>query len=144
MVLIAYDGTAHSDHAIEIAAALLRGGRAHVLHVWEPLSDLSGLSLSGIVPDDDEEFRARDVAEAGAALARLEGFEADAEAVRCEGHPARTIEEVADRIRPDLIVLGSRGLRGLQAVLKGSVSRHVGSHVQAPVLIVPPASLDRG
>jgi nucleotide-binding universal stress UspA family protein len=141
MVLIAYDGSVQANHAITIAGSLLRGGRAHVLHVWEPLSDLSGLALSGVVPDEDEESRAREIAQAGAALARLEGFDADAEAVRSGGHPARTIEEVAERIEPDLIVLGSRGLHGLQAVLKGSVSRHVGSHVSSPVLIVPPAHL---
>jgi nucleotide-binding universal stress UspA family protein len=35
-------------------------------------------------------------------------------------------------------VLGSRGLTGLKAMLKGSVSHHVGAHAHAPVLIIPP------
>jgi nucleotide-binding universal stress UspA family protein len=34
------------------------------------------------------------------------------------------------------VVVGSRGLTGLKAVLEGSVARHVGAHAKAPVLIV--------
>jgi nucleotide-binding universal stress UspA family protein len=141
MILIAYDGSVHSDHAITVAGSLLGGGRAHVVHAWEPLADLSGIALPGFMTDDDGEARGREIAHAGAALARLEGFEADAEAVRCFGNPARALEEVATRLEPELVVLGSRGLRGLQAALKGSVSRRIGSHVASPVLIVPPPHL---
>jgi len=146
MILIAYDGTPHSDYAISIAGMLLCGGQAHVLHVWEPAADPREIALGEAAgadtPAASEEQRAREVAEAGAALARLEGFDARAEALRCDGDPARAIEAAAHRLTPHLVVLGSRRLRGLQTVLKGSVSRRVGIHLPAPVLIVPPAQLE--
>jgi nucleotide-binding universal stress UspA family protein len=141
MILFAYDGSVHSDHAITVAGTLLGGGRARVVHAWDALAEASAIALPGFVPDDNGEARAREVAEAGAALARLEGFEAEAEAVRCYGNPARALEEAARRLAPDLVVLGSRGLRGLQAVMKNSVSRRLGGHILAPVLIIPSAHL---
>jgi nucleotide-binding universal stress UspA family protein len=143
MILFAYDGSVHSDHAITVAGTLLGGGRACVVHAWDALAEASAIALPGFMPDDDGEARAREVAEGGAALARLEGFEAEAEPVRCYGKPARALEEAARRLAPDLVVLGSRGLRGLQAVMKNSVSRRLGTHILAPVLIIPSAHLAR-
>ena len=42
----------------------------------------------------------------------------------------------------ELVVIGSRGLSGLKAALKGSVAHHLGAHSHAPVLIVPPDESD--
>jgi len=50
-----------------------------------------------------------------------------------------TLEAEIERLHPDLVVIGSRGLTGLKAWLKGSMSRHVSAHSHAPVLVVPPA-----
>ncbi len=144
MILFAYDGSVHSDHAITVAGTLLGGGRARVVHAWDALGDVSAITLPGFMPHDDGEERAREVAAAGAALARLEGFEAEAEVVRCYGNPARALAAAARRLTPDLVVLGNRGLRGLQAVMrKSSVSRRLGAHILAPVLIIPSAHLAR-
>jgi nucleotide-binding universal stress UspA family protein len=102
------------------------------------------LSVSQAIRGVDEENRreeaaARAVADAGAALARSAGFEADAEAIRRNGSTAAALEGAIDRLRPELVVIGSRGLLGLKALLERSVSHHVGAHAHAPVLIVPPA-----
>ena len=146
MILIAYDGTSCSDHAIAIAGSLLRGGRAHVLHVWQPLA-ADAYAMAGAIPPagavadgeiDREEAQAQAVAEAGVALARAAGFDADGEAIEA-GSPSLALEDAVDRLKPDVIVVGSRGLTGLKALLKGSVSHHVGAHAHAPVLIVPHA-----
>jgi nucleotide-binding universal stress UspA family protein len=143
MILIAYDGTVHSDHAITVAGALLRGGRAHVLHIWEPLAELPITAVSEVAADaavEGEQARAIEIAEAGAELARLEGFTADAEAV-CSADPATALEDAATRLEADLVLVGSRGLHGLQSLLKGSVSRRVARRVDVPILIVPPPHL---
>jgi nucleotide-binding universal stress UspA family protein len=56
---------------------------------------------------------------------------------RCEsGPPVETIVRVAQEQQADLIVLGSRGLSGLQRLLLGSVSEGVLSHAHCPVLVV--------
>jgi nucleotide-binding universal stress UspA family protein len=85
-----------------------------------------------------QEAEARAVAAAGAEHARRAGFDAEGMAVRHPGSAAAALEQTVDELRPDLVVLGSRGLTGLKALLKGSTSHHVGTHAHAPVLIVPP------
>jgi nucleotide-binding universal stress UspA family protein len=144
MILFAYDGTAHSELAITIAGSLLRGGPAHVVYVWEPVADVPAVAFAPVVlvdTDEADEKRAREIAEAGIELARREGFDADGEAIR-GANTARVLEDAAARVSADLIVLGSRGLNGLQSLLKGSVSRQVEHHHPAPVLVVPPLHFD--
>ena len=147
MILIAYDGSAAANHAVAIAGALLRGGHAHVVHIWEPLASLkAGLPVPGVglpagLPLEDigrQEAIARGVVDAGVQTAREAGFDADGEAVSGDGSPAQMLERAVDRLRPELVVIGSRGLTGLKAILDGSVSHHVSAHAHCPVLIVPP------
>jgi nucleotide-binding universal stress UspA family protein len=145
MILIAYDSTESSDHAIDVAGALLPGARAHVLHVWQPLAaPVAPLALAAAVataPGEltDEELHARAVAAAGVDRAKAAGLDADGEAVEATGSTAAAIELAIERLRPRLVVIGSRGLTGLGALLKGSVSHHVSAHAHTPVLVVPPA-----
>jgi nucleotide-binding universal stress UspA family protein len=150
MILIAYDGTPNAMHAITVAGSLLFGGPAQVIHVWEPVAvPYDSLAFGrGVLPPgtsvdefvDNQEEDARVIAETGADLALEAGFRAEGRAVRAVGSKAATLEEEIDRLHPDLVVIGSRGLTGLKALLKGSVSHHVGVHSHAPVLIVPPAA----
>jgi nucleotide-binding universal stress UspA family protein len=153
MILIAYDGTSNADRAIAVAGTLLRGGRAHIVHVWQPRAAVedgfafAGAGLPAGVPPlaeeiDRQEARARGVTDAGVELARAAGFDADGDAVRGDGSPAQMLESEIERLRPELVVIGSRGLTGLKGMLEGSVSHHVGAHAHAPVLIVPPAPDD--
>lgn len=53
-----------------------------------------------------------------------------------EGTPAAQILRVADRHRADLIVMGSKGLTGLERYLLGSVSRKVARHALCSVLVI--------
>jgi nucleotide-binding universal stress UspA family protein len=50
------------------------------------------------------------------------------------GDPTLEILHEAEMLRPDLIALGSRGLKGFRGML-GSVSRRILGHAQCPVLI---------
>ena len=52
------------------------------------------------------------------------------------GHPVEGILCVAEREKVDLIVIGSRGLRGMKELLLGSVSSAVMHHAPCPVLVV--------
>jgi nucleotide-binding universal stress UspA family protein len=53
-----------------------------------------------------------------------------------EGIPAEQILHIADRHRADLIVMGSKGLTGLERYLFGSVARKVARHALCSVLVV--------
>ena len=52
------------------------------------------------------------------------------------GNPGRTICELANNWSADLIVIGSRGLKGLKEMFLGSVSNYVTHHAPCSVLIV--------
>ncbi|CAE6740054.1 universal stress protein [Nitrospira defluvii] len=56
--------------------------------------------------------------------------------VFAEGSPAEAILSAAERHRADLIVMGSKGLTGIDRFLIGSVSRKVARHGPCSVLVV--------
>jgi nucleotide-binding universal stress UspA family protein len=53
-----------------------------------------------------------------------------------DGDPASTIVEVANREKPDLVIMGSRGLGGIEGLLLGSVSHKVSYSADCTVVIV--------
>ena len=59
-----------------------------------------------------------------------------AEYSQLTGNPGRTICELADTWNADLILVGSRGLKGLKEMFLGSVSNYVTHHAPCSVLIV--------
>jgi nucleotide-binding universal stress UspA family protein len=59
-------------------------------------------------------------------------------AVTCEvreGDPAHEILEAADEVEADLLVLGSRGMTGIEEFFLGSVARNVAKHCRRPVVL---------
>jgi nucleotide-binding universal stress UspA family protein len=54
----------------------------------------------------------------------------------CRGNPADEILQVAEEMKPDLIVMGSHGITGVKHFLLGSVSDRVLEHASCSVLIV--------
>lgn len=52
------------------------------------------------------------------------------------GHPAEIIVEYADRIKPDLIALGARGLHTTFGILLGGIAQQVVEYANYPVLVV--------
>jgi nucleotide-binding universal stress UspA family protein len=56
-----------------------------------------------------------------------------------EGRPAAVILDVAEHLRPDLIVIGSHGRSGLDHLLLGSVAEKVLRRASRPVLVVRPS-----
>ena len=163
--LLCYDGSDDAKRAIEHAAALLGGGPAIVLTVWEsigsmllrhPFPGATELSrqvreISDEVVDEldaDTAERAEATAVEGAELATTGGFEARPLARRALGRYAeraavtvwQAVLETADHEDVAVLVLGSRGQSGLTSALLGSVSYGVVHHAERPVLIVPPAA----
>jgi len=52
------------------------------------------------------------------------------------GYPAEKITEYAEEHRPDLIILGAKGLRHTLGILLGGVAQQVVEYSQAPVMVV--------
>ncbi|MGB3293714.1 MAG: universal stress protein [Phormidesmis sp.] len=53
-----------------------------------------------------------------------------------EGEPKDLVNKVADEINADLVVMGSRGLQGLKAIIGNSVSQYVFQLSSRPMLLV--------
>jgi nucleotide-binding universal stress UspA family protein len=57
-------------------------------------------------------------------------------AVLREGDPKDIVLKVADEVGADLLIMGSRGLKGLKAILENSVSQYVFQLSSRPMLLV--------
>ncbi len=141
-ILIAYDGSPDARHAIDRAAGLVGTQRAHIVYAREPLESVAAhlegheliekVRLDGADRDDASERIARE----GAEIARAAGFDATAEVISSTDDPADAIVAAADDLDASLIVVGSRGRRGLRSLLLGSVSHGVLHKARRPTLVI--------
>ena len=143
-LLLCYDGSEHARHAIERAGALFAGRQALVVTVWQG-PQLGSLAWAGATATMDPFVetarsaaeRAGRLAEDGVGIAQLVGLNAEPSAVEADGPVWRTILDLADRHDAATIVMGSRGLGGIHAIVLGSVSSAVVLHATRPMLVVP-------
>ena len=157
--LLCYDGSEPARRAIERAGAVLGGGPAVVVTVWESVGSIVlrrhprtalGRELRDISRDVVDDLDAGTAASAeataaeGAELAAAAGFEAQALARRAIAHAGERGEvtvwqallDVADEHDVGVLVLGRRGQSGVRSLLMGSVSTGVLHHTERPVLVV--------
>jgi nucleotide-binding universal stress UspA family protein len=143
-LLVCYDGSEDASNAIRRAGALFPGRRALVVTVWQPTAVPSSLGFAGetagVVNFVELDRAAAEaggrLADEGVRIARQAGLIAAPVAVEGTGPVWKTIVEIADRDDAATIVMGSRGLSGLRALLLGSVSSAVVHHADRPTLIV--------
>jgi nucleotide-binding universal stress UspA family protein len=140
-ILICYDGSDASGHAIKAAAGLLTERRAVVLAVVPFLTlEQSAGAAAGPMPVDFETLNkdaAVERANAGAQIAREAGFDAEGRAEQA-APTWKGVVGVADELGAAAIVIAGSGLSGLSEVVKGKVPRTVAEHAGRPVLLVPP------
>lgn len=149
-VIVAYDGSAAAKQAVLEASRLFAPCRMLVVTVWEP-----GLAYTvPVVPQDatgmgpvidpalahelETTFhdRAEDVAREGAEIAASADCAAHPLAAADDGDVATTLLAAVDDHQAAVLVVGSRGLRGVRARLEGSTSKAVLKHAACPVLVV--------
>jgi nucleotide-binding universal stress UspA family protein len=154
-VLIAYDGSPSSRHAVQEAGLLLSANPALVLTVWKrglafellqpPAAPLglppAPLDIRSALEFDRELYEAAQrSAEGGAQLAREVGF-AEAEPLVVAEEPdvpvAQTIISVADERDARAIVVGAHAHGRLDEIILGSTSREVIRRAEQPVLVAP-------
>ena len=151
--LLCFDGSDDARRAIAEAGALLGGGPALVVHVWEPLSALilrnplihspGPLVEQAAELDAAGDEAARLLAEEGARIARTAGFDAEPVSIKADDRVWARIVELAEKRDARAVVLGPRGLSRVGSALLGSVSSGVVHHCRRPVLVIPPRAEDR-
>jgi nucleotide-binding universal stress UspA family protein len=139
-LLVPVDVSSSSGQAVRKALGLAQacGSTVTAIYVVDPYA------FSGVGADfsyGQAEYLGAASLEAEEALkATRELFEAQGMTIATslvEGHAVyRGILETADKVKADLIVMGSHNRRGLDKLLLGSVTSQVLSHTQLPVLVV--------
>jgi nucleotide-binding universal stress UspA family protein len=141
-ILVPVDGSPTSVRGLKEALRMARasGARLRLVHVVDDRAVLSVPEVAvDITPvlDSMRKGGARTLARMEA-LARGAGTKPDTELVtRFAGRVADAVAQQARRWRPDLIVMGTHGRRGVQRALMGSDAELVVRRSTVPVLLVP-------
>ena len=141
-ILVCVDGSEQSQRALEEAIKIAQEReleKALIIYVASTPSTVPEVySRQFIELEKELEKKVREKGEEILSQAQEEfkknGLEADT--ILQFGHPSETITRVASEQEIDLIVIGSRGLGGLKALLLGSVSNAVAQKTSSNVLIV--------
>ena len=145
-VLVPTDGSQPSLKAARYAAKLAKmaGAKVKIVHVMQvavpgarwPV-ELDGLNSVTIQVEDEEKIKKRgmDVMEKTRVCFTDEGVPVETEFF-LSGNVAEIIVETAREEGFDLIVMGNRGLGGLQHLMLGSVAEAVSRRAPCPMLIV--------
>jgi len=126
-ILVAVDGSDHANLALDTAAELSRDfdAQVHLVHAAEQHPFVVGsASAMAVVPTTELlKYGAEilDAAQQRVAAASVKNLQIHNLAE--PGSAARTILQLADEIKPDLLVVGSRGHGNLAGLMMGSVSQ---------------------
>lgn len=132
-ILVPVDGSDSSRRAVVLASEMARafGADLTLLHVAS-IRELPVLMSEAQDPREEQDTEL--VLGEDAKLAR--GYGVEPSVVLRKGHVANQILRHIDRTRPDLVVMGTRGLTGTRGVLVGSVSRAVTRRARVRVVLV--------
>lgn len=127
-LLVPVDFSPSSARALDWAQAVGQDAETTVAHVYEAPYE-STLRYAGVEDKVLEDYQAAARQQAQDALrAFLEPRRAAGTGFlqrMLHGHPAAGIRELAEEMRPDLIVMGKHGQSEIEELLLGSVTKHV-------------------
>jgi nucleotide-binding universal stress UspA family protein len=137
-ILVGYDGSDNAERALKRAIDLSKQSKAELrITVVADTMSYAAYASGGIYRTFNEQTKQNAINLASAALetARKAGVE-DVYASDEEGQPADILLSLAAEYKAGLVVVGRRGMRGLQRFLMGSVSTSVINHAKCDVLVV--------
>jgi nucleotide-binding universal stress UspA family protein len=138
-ILVPTDFSRNAELAVRWAVRLGTAMNAEVTVLF--VLDLSLGAVAGLPPEMASMYATGDLLaqvrrEAADEMARLGRRYPRVRRLIREGSPRPEILRTADRLRADLIVMGTHGRTGLAHVIFGSVAEHVVRHAKMPVLTV--------
>jgi nucleotide-binding universal stress UspA family protein len=136
-IVIGTDGSPSAAAAVRGGAEVARGSGARV-HLVTAYPDIPSYRETIRSSAKAEAIDLQEVAEAvlARAVGVLEAEGVEVETHAREGDPADVIIRVAEEVGAELIVVGSRGLTGLERFLLGSVSSKLSQHAPTSLMVV--------
>lgn len=142
-LLLALDTSPASAHAVEVAGelGLLDGAVRRGVYAFSPLAK-GMMQYSGVSEERIDEFVG---SESRQAVEELKKFLHDQhleeridEQLVAVGLPGNVLQRMVDKHRPDLLVMGTRGMGGIKRALIGSVADYALRELDCDILVVPP------
>ena len=122
-ILLADDGSQHAQAAVKMLKELPLPpkSRVHVVRVFPPGQSFAVGQMERNLKRTEEQLLE-------------DNLKVDAELVL--GYPAEKIVEIAGHMKPDLMLIGAKGLRATLGILLGGVAQQVVEYACCPVLVV--------
>ena len=133
-ILVAYDGSPHAEHAMNVALSMAGDMKAKlfVVSVIRPPEPAESAEFHAVIDEGREKFERSFVSVRE--LAKQKEIELETEVV--VGHPAEQIIHMADKMQASVIVMGKRSHTILHRWMIGSNSERVLRYAHCPVMIV--------
>ena len=133
-ILVAYDGSPHAEHAMNVALSMAGDMKAklYVISVIRPPEPAESAEFHAVIDEGREKFEKCFVVVRE--MARQKDIELETEVV--VGHPAEQIIHMAEKMQASVIVMGKRSHTLLHRWMIGSNSERVLRYAHCPVMIV--------
>ena len=144
-ILLCFDGSDQSKHAVSVVGTLFPGARVDVLNVWEPVERIVA-RYAVLAPFMGEELGEADAsaqseatatADTGVELAAAAGLVGTSHTAQLVSTVWEAVLEVADAVSADVIVTGTRSLHGVREIVSNTLSHSLIQHSPRPVLAIP-------
>jgi nucleotide-binding universal stress UspA family protein len=134
-IVVGTDGSPGAETAVERAAEVAQGTGARV-HLVTAYPDIPSYRERIESSAKRQSIDLREVADSVLARTASKLSRVAVETHAREGDPAQVIADVAQEQGADLIVVGDRGLTGIERFLLGSVSSKLTHHAPCSVMVV--------
>jgi nucleotide-binding universal stress UspA family protein len=136
-LLVAVDGSKHSDRAVRHALDLMDNGLSGPLHLVNVQPSLGGAVSTFVAKDQiDSYHREEGDKSLRSAIAIAKKASVPAEIHIGVGRQGEIVADFARKLKVALIVVGTRGHTGLAGVLLGSVAQDIIAHTDVPITLV--------
>ncbi|WP_371369640.1 universal stress protein [Pseudomonas sp. QL9] len=146
-LLLALDTSPASANAVHVAErlGLLQGAVCRGVYAFSPLAK-GMMQYSGVSEERIDEFVGTETRQA---VDELKAFIREQqleplidEQLVAVGLPGNVLERMVGKHRPDLLVMGTRGMGGIKRALIGSVADYALRELDCDILVVPPPAGD--
>ena len=135
-ILVAFDGSNNSLRAMDKAIQIAKPADATITAVFVIGTPVLKRGLYNITNIQRNVAKQKAEEILGRARGRAKLSKVKFQSKIISGVPSTAIIKFATNNKPDILVVGARGLSGAKAVFLGSVSNHILHEAKVPVLVV--------